>query len=98
MDDMAYERASLPDGTKVRIARREETVFIIKEDGSKVQLPMDKYLSGLICMVEKRLGRPLTARELTEGISRAHMQRSFLWIMIIVLMGLLLMVIMMGID
>lgn len=98
MNDLAYERTLLPDGTKVRIARTEETVFIVREDGSRVQLPMDKYLSGLIGMAEKRLGRRLTARELNEGISRAHLQRGFLWVFIVVLIGMLLMVVLRWID
>lgn len=55
----------------------------MKEDGSISQLPLDRYLHGLIGMVERNSDRELTGLEMTDAIVMAKWNKPIVWIAVI---------------
>ncbi len=83
MPNQDFEKARLPDGSRVKVARVGDTVHIMKEDGSISQLPLDRYLHGLVGMVERGSDRELTGLEMTDAIVMAKWNKPVAWIAVI---------------
>ena len=83
MTNLQFEKARLPDGSRVEIAREGDTVHIRRKDGSTGQLPVDRYLHGLIVMIERNSDRGLTGLEMTQAIVMAKWNKPVIWVMVI---------------
>ena len=83
MTNLQFEKARLPDGSRVKVVREGETIHIMKEDGSISQLPLDRYLHGLVSMVERGSDRELTGLEMTDAIVMAKWNKPIVWIAVI---------------
>lgn len=85
MNEVVFKKTRLPDGSRIEVAREGDVIHIIREDGSRVQLPLDNYLSRLVDMVEKKSDKQMTGLELTRGIVLARWTRFAFWTMVMTL-------------
>lgn len=83
MTNLKFEKGRLPDGSRVEVAREGNMIHIRKKDGSMSQLPVDRYLHGLVGMVERNSDRQLTGLEMTRAIVMAKWNKPEIWFGII---------------